>query len=140
MADVTRVSAADSNRWKMVSLAFGVPVVGFGILQSMGTHEHAPPPPNYDYLKRATRVRLSAPRTSERTCDALRRDDYLTHICAAPYHRPRASRGETMTSSAPRTIALSAAVRSTKSCANSPRPTPLVARARALDSVRFDVR
>lgn len=46
------------NRWRMISVAFFVPVFAYGVLQAMGTHEHAEPPPNYDYLKRATRVRF----------------------------------------------------------------------------------
>lgn len=50
---------ADSNRWKMISFAFGVPVVGFGVLQAMGHHDHhGDPGPEYPYLKMATRVRL----------------------------------------------------------------------------------
>lgn len=49
------ISIADTNRWKWITLAFGVPVLAYGILTSMNEHAHHDAPPPYDYLKRATR-------------------------------------------------------------------------------------
>ncbi|PXF41537.1 hypothetical protein BWQ96_08740 [Gracilariopsis chorda] len=47
---------ADTNRWRIVSVVFAVPVLGYAILQSMNEHQHVDAPPEYPYLKIASRV------------------------------------------------------------------------------------
>lgn len=49
-------TTGDSNRWRVISVIFGLPVVAFGIVQSTKAHEHIEAPPEYPYLKMATRV------------------------------------------------------------------------------------
>lgn len=46
----------DTIRWRMISAVFAVPVTGYLIIQMMKPHEHMEPPPEYPYLKMATRV------------------------------------------------------------------------------------
>lgn len=43
------------SRWRNISIIFGVPVLGFGILQMLEEHEHAEESPEYPYLKIASR-------------------------------------------------------------------------------------
>lgn len=48
----------DTDRWKLISLVFGLPVLGFGILKVSKPHDHVDPPVEYPYLRMATRVRF----------------------------------------------------------------------------------
>lgn len=49
-------SAADNDRWRIISMVFALPVAGFLIINLMNEHEHIEPPPDYPYLKMANRV------------------------------------------------------------------------------------
>lgn len=44
----------------MISAVFAVPVGGFFVLQVMKPHEHVEAPPEYPYLKMATRVSIQS--------------------------------------------------------------------------------
>lgn len=53
-------NAADTNRWRIISAVFALPVSAYFIINMMNTHEHTEAPPEYPYLKMATRVSFSA--------------------------------------------------------------------------------
>ncbi|CDF34121.1 unnamed protein product [Chondrus crispus] len=46
---------ADTNRWRIISAVFALPVSAYFIINMMNTHEHTEAPPEYPYLKMATR-------------------------------------------------------------------------------------
>lgn len=46
---------ADTNRWRLISMVFAVPVTGYFVLSLMSEHKHVDPPPEYPYLRMATR-------------------------------------------------------------------------------------
>ncbi|CAN8067158.1 unnamed protein product [Agarophyton chilense] len=47
---------ADTNRWRLISMVFALPVLGYAIIQSMNDHKHIEPPPEYPYLKIGNKV------------------------------------------------------------------------------------
>lgn len=49
-------AVADTNRWRMISMLFSLPVAGFFVVSLMTEHKHVEAPPEYPYLKMASRV------------------------------------------------------------------------------------